>query len=173
MPWETEPLPQPDPKPALQEPPVDVAYARTLVIGIGCSISILSAGVLWWFDATFFAVILAGGAVAGPIVAWRRAAEMAGPRWAIASAKVAVEAVLLASAVLWAAWGASALLSMSGGLSVDLVAGALGLAVFVGFFGLATGLPFAMPVALLTGWLVRKLARRGSGLRLSAPSGPA
>jgi hypothetical protein len=156
MGWETDP--EPEPVVEAVEAPIDIGHARLLIVGIGSSMAILGACAMWWLHAEFFAVIMAGGAIAGPLAAWRRANDLAGRHWAMASARTAIEAVLIASTVLWAAWCVTGALSMDR-LSPDLLAGAIGLALFIGFFGMACGLPFAMPVALATGWLVRRLGR--------------
>ena len=132
--------------------------ARLLVVTVGAAVPVLAASVAWWLGIPFVAAILAGGAVAGPLAAVRRANRLVGPRWLPVAIVSGIEAPFLAAgavllvAVIGAAWSPGD----SGGLEYAAF-GALLVLLYATIFGL----PFALPVAVVAGFLVRRAALLG------------
>ena len=132
--------------------------ARLLVVTVGAAVPVLAASVAWWLGIPFVAAILAGGAVAGPLAAVRRANRLVGPRWLPVAIVSGIEAPFLAAgvvllvAIIGAAW--------SPGDSGGLEYAAFG-ALFMLLYATIFGLPVALPVAVVAGFLVRRAALLG------------
>ena len=132
--------------------------ARITVVVVGASVAVIAAAGAWWLGVPFAAAILAGGAIAGPLAAFRRSTRLVGPEWLRAAIASGIEAPFVAVGVILLVVVVAA--PLSGGDATSGVAGAVFGALFVLIYAVMFGLPLALPVAVVAGFLVR----RGAGL---------
>lgn len=123
---------------------------------VGAAVSALVACVAWWLGVPFVAALAAGGVLAGPLVAVRRAERLTGPGWLATSIVLGIQAPLLVCLVI-TAYGI--VTSVLAALSPDPgTANALWAFAFVLPYGMVLGTPVAVPVSIVAGFLVHRAA---------------
>ena len=136
--------------------------AHLLVLVVSIAVPALAACVAWWLGIDALALILAGGALAGPITTWRRAAALTRDGWIAPAVLAAVELVALAATVVSVAMIAGSISSPYGQTDVlGTLAGSVVFTILVVVFAAALGLPVAVPTAVVAGLVIRRLAALG------------
>jgi hypothetical protein len=127
-----------------------------VTILVGAAVSALVACVAWWLGVPFVAALAAGGVVAGPLVAVRRAGRLAGPGWLATSIVLGIQAPLLVCLVITAYGIVTSILAA---LDPDpATANAYWAFAFVLPYGMVFGTPVAVPVSIVAGFLVHRVA---------------